>query len=30
MCRIVVKILYAFQEDIRAWAGDLIYGVKLN
>ena len=29
-CRTDIKLLYAFQQDIREYAGNLIYGVRLQ
>ena len=29
-CRTNIKLLYAFQQDIREYAGNLIYGVRLQ
>ena len=29
-CRMDIKTLYAFQQDARSYAGNLIYGVRLQ
>ena len=29
-CRMDIKIFFALQQDVRAYAGDLINGIKLK
>ena len=29
-CRTDIKLLYAFQQDIREYASNLIYGIRLQ
>ena len=30
LCRTDIKILFALQQDVRTYAGNLIYGVRLQ